>query len=369
MSPKISVIIPVYNVEPYLRQCLDSVVNQTMRDIEIICVNDGSTDGSLAILEEYAAQDERITVISQENGGLNAARNAGLSRVTGEYIAIVDSDDWVELNICERVYGAAQKANAEVVMFLFNQIKDQQILKPDLCRIPWSEKCSDYDKLHALFTNPPNCWSRIWKKTLILDNKITFPENLIVGEELPFVTEAVLRANKMVLLPQALYNYRIRGGSIMGDRSHPRYLQYSLAFNQTIEATRRIPISQDLIHYLYAVKVRTLYYTWPSIANSLKKRYIRAIWNNITEEEYELLVNNRLPISSVIKYFMLQGKGSFCSRSWSYVKYLKALFADWLAKKLIPHSSFLQQLFDTNKEQRETIQRLQKHLFNPDKKL
>lgn len=369
MSPKVSVIIPVYNVEPYLRQCLDSVVNQTMREIEIICVNDGSTDGSLAILEEYAAQDERITVISQENGGLNAARNAGLKRVNGEYIAIVDSDDWVELSLCKRVYAVAKDTDAEVVMFLFNQIKGLQLQKPDPYKISWLYKYSADDKLHTLFTNPPNCWSRLWKTSLIQNNQIKFPEDLVVGEELPFVVEAILRANKMVFLPQALYNYRIRGGSIMGDRSHPRYLQYAQAFNQTIEMARRLPISQDLIHYLYEVKVCTLYYTWPSIAKSLKKRYARAIWNNITEEEYILLVNNRLPISAIIKYFMLQGKGSFCSRNWSYIKYLKAFFADWLAKKLVPHSSFIQQLLDTNKEQRGTIQRLQEHLYNSDKKL
>ena len=90
---KISVVIPVYNVENYLEECLDSIVNQTMKDIEIICVNDGSTDGSLNILNDYAARDERFTVVSQENGGHAVATNRGMSMATGKYLYLMDSDD------------------------------------------------------------------------------------------------------------------------------------------------------------------------------------------------------------------------------------------------------------------------------------
>ena len=96
MQPKVSVIIPVYNVEKYLRQCLDSVVNQTLKDIEIICIDDGSTDNSLNILKEYAQKDNRIKIISKKNGGLSSARNAGLKFATGEFVGFVDSDDYIE---------------------------------------------------------------------------------------------------------------------------------------------------------------------------------------------------------------------------------------------------------------------------------
>ena len=93
--PKVSVIIPVYNVEKYLRECLDSVVNQTIKDIEIICVNDGSTDGSLDILNEYCSNDDRFVIINQENQGLSVARNNGLNSASGDYIAFIDSDDYL----------------------------------------------------------------------------------------------------------------------------------------------------------------------------------------------------------------------------------------------------------------------------------
>ncbi|MBR5160328.1 MAG: glycosyltransferase family 2 protein, partial [Thermoguttaceae bacterium] len=115
--PAISVIIPVYNVEPYLRECLDSVVNQTFRDIEIICVNDGSTDGSPAILEEYAAKDSRIIIIHQQNGGLSAARNSGMNAAKGDFILFVDSDDYIKQNTLEITYNAAIESGAEMVMF------------------------------------------------------------------------------------------------------------------------------------------------------------------------------------------------------------------------------------------------------------
>ena len=111
---KISVIIPVYNVEKYLRRCLDSVINQTFRDLEIICVNDGSTADSLHIFEEYKKQDDRIILLNQENMGQGNARNIGLKIARGEYIGFVDADDWIDLNFFEKLYEAAKKYDADV---------------------------------------------------------------------------------------------------------------------------------------------------------------------------------------------------------------------------------------------------------------
>ena len=104
MNCRVSVIVPVYNVEKYLKQCLDSLINQTLEDIEIICVNDGSTDSSLNILEEYQNKDNRIKIISQENKGVSAARNLGLKNAKGEYLLFIYADDWVELNALEELF-------------------------------------------------------------------------------------------------------------------------------------------------------------------------------------------------------------------------------------------------------------------------
>lgn len=106
---KVSVIIPVYNVEKYLRECLDSVINQTLSDIEIICVNDGSTDNSLAILEEYAQKDTRIKIISKRNEGAGKARQAAIKKASGEYLAFLDGDDYYKSDFVEKMYASAKK--------------------------------------------------------------------------------------------------------------------------------------------------------------------------------------------------------------------------------------------------------------------
>lgn len=119
--PKISIIVPVYNVEPYLSQCLESLLNQTMKEIEVICVNDGSKDSSLQILREYAAKDDRIQVIDQPNSGVSIARNNALKKVRGEYFMFVDSDDWLVLETCEVAYSYAMQSNADCLMFSYTK--------------------------------------------------------------------------------------------------------------------------------------------------------------------------------------------------------------------------------------------------------
>lgn len=117
VSPKFSIIIPIYNVEDYLSKCLDSVIEQTLMDIEIICVNDGSKDKSLNILQQYSNNDNRIRIISKENGGLSSARNAGLKVAKGDYICFLDSDDYAEPNLCERLYTEILEYKPDIIAF------------------------------------------------------------------------------------------------------------------------------------------------------------------------------------------------------------------------------------------------------------
>ena len=121
MAPKLSVVVPVYNVENYLSKCLDSILKQTLEDIEIICVNDGSTDGSANILQDYKKKDPRIIVLEQENQGLGAARNTGIRTARGEYIGFVDSDDFIEPTMYEKLYEKACKFQLDIVLSLFLQ--------------------------------------------------------------------------------------------------------------------------------------------------------------------------------------------------------------------------------------------------------
>ena len=127
-TPKVSVIIPVYNTEKYLRECLDSVINQTLKEIEIICVDDGSTDSSLEILKEYANKDNRFTIITQQNLHAGVARNAGLAVAKGEYVSFLDSDDWFELKILEETTKILKETDSELCCCKyrnFNELKNK----------------------------------------------------------------------------------------------------------------------------------------------------------------------------------------------------------------------------------------------------
>ncbi len=124
--PRVSVIVPVYNAQSHLRQCLDSITGQTLREIEIFCVDDGSTDGSAQILEEYRGRDSRLHVIRQENAGAGAARNRGLAEASGEYLSFLDADDFFEPDMLESAYERAVSGNAQIVVFRSDQYHTEE---------------------------------------------------------------------------------------------------------------------------------------------------------------------------------------------------------------------------------------------------
>ena len=191
--PKISVIIPVYNVEKYLAECLTSVVNQTFKDIEIICVNDGSTDNSPKILEEFAQKDDRIRIINQENQGLSAARNTGLDVETGEYVSFLDSDDFVRTDL----YADIQKLlPAELICFnakIFPISEKYRTLQNyTQCQFdgeqPMEEKLILKTNVHV--------WNKVFRTSIIKENNIRFPKGLYF-EDFPFVCEYMLSINSV----------------------------------------------------------------------------------------------------------------------------------------------------------------------------
>ena len=216
--PKVSVIIPVYNVEKYLRECLDSVINQTLKDIEIICVNDGSTDNSLQILEEYADKDSRIKIINKDNGGVSSARNAGLDIAQGEFIGFLDSDDYLDLNFYECLYNRANETNSDIVvceyMYRFQDNKRGKIfLKVDKNVVTSIMK----EKFECLYL-PLYCYvyNKIYKKASIKEN---FVEGLNF-EDIYFTTNILSDNNKMSVAENVAYYYRDHSNSIVNDNSN-----------------------------------------------------------------------------------------------------------------------------------------------------
>lgn len=212
----ISIIIPIYNVEKYLSQCLDSVINQTYKDLEIICVNDGSPDNSLKILEEYRKKDERIKIINQENQGLAGARNTGIDNAQGEFVFFLDSDDWLPLNAIELLYNKQKKENADIIIAGRNTItskNEQKFLPRD-----YKENLDFKKYIKKSFKDgsfrPSSC-GKLYKKEIIKENKIYFPRGLLY-EDLIFVIKFLYYSKKIVILREYIFNYRFeREGSII----------------------------------------------------------------------------------------------------------------------------------------------------------
>ena len=185
-NPKVSIVIPIYNVEKYLRQCLDSVINQTLKDIEIICVNDGSKDSSLDIILEYEANDPRIVVIDKKNSGYGNSMNRGFDIAKGEYIGIVESDDYAELNMFETLYNCAKQDDLDVVksgfFFYYSKPTERNIPAPVASKVmcsrifcPVTDFKSPKEQVE-FFNIKPTIWSAIYKKDFIRSNNIRFNE-------------------------------------------------------------------------------------------------------------------------------------------------------------------------------------------------
>jgi glycosyltransferase involved in cell wall biosynthesis len=201
---KISVIVPVYNVEPYLRRCLDSIIRQSYRNLEIILVNDGSPDNCGVICDEYAAKDERFKVIHKPNGGVASARNTGLAIATGDWVGWVDSDDWIEAGMFETMLKSAESHSADIV------ICSREESYPDHCfRMGWQQpELLDKKQAIALLVEDDliqsYLWDKLWRRELFQD--ITIPQ-LEVFEDMAVMYRLFMRAERVVCLPNELYHY------------------------------------------------------------------------------------------------------------------------------------------------------------------
>ena len=218
---KFSIIIPIYNVEQYLAQCLESLWVQDFEDYEVICVNDGSTDGSRAILTEWKERLPQMRVIDRENGGLSVARNTGLKAATGDYVVFVDSDDWLETNALKTLDTGLRPPTSDLRpldMLCFACRRTDSNAFDTFA--PEQADGWDYYNRHALEPRvvPFVCvWQRCYRRQFLLDNDLWFREG-ILHEDNEFTPRACLKAKNVRVIPDALYNYRVRPGSIMTTR-------------------------------------------------------------------------------------------------------------------------------------------------------
>lgn len=207
--PKISVIIPVYNVEDYLAECLKSVVEQTFDDFEVLVINDGSPDHSQKIIDQYVKKYPFVHSFIKENGGLSSARNYGLKKSKAKYVYFLDGDDFIAPNLLQSCYDKIKETDADVVYFDFFEYYSSENMRilPGLKNV-----CGEKKK--QFMVSPPAAWNKVFRKNLFLDHEIFFPEGKWY-EDLATTPRILIHAEKLEYLNEPLYYYRQREGSIM----------------------------------------------------------------------------------------------------------------------------------------------------------
>lgn len=262
-KPLVSIIVPVYNVEKYLEKCLESLVNQTLKNIEIICVNDGSPDNCGEILDNYKAIDSRIIVIEQKNSGLSAARNTGMKYVNGEYIMFVDSDDWIDIDTCELAYNAAEKNKADLVMWsyvreyedssneklmfwedgkVFEKNEVKKLLQRRICGL-LGEELAHPDYANALET----VWGKLYLAERLLKNNVYFVNTKEIGtEDALFNLYALGYINRAVYIKKCLNHYRKdNNASLTKNYKKNLYMQWQHLFDLMQEYIDKNNLSSD----------------------------------------------------------------------------------------------------------------------------
>lgn len=229
-QPKISIIVPFYNLELYVERCLNSLVNQTFSAIEILCINDGSTDNTLNILETFAKTDNRIKIITQKNSGVSSARNTGIKNAKGDFLLFIDGDDYIELNACELLYEKALETDADMICFWRRFVFGNGYIKN--ISIPVNTYIAKqpflfYDYYFETFLLTSGCYmcDRLYKKSFLAKHHLFFKENISWREDSLFIYEALLANPKIYITNYILYNYYVLTSNSLSKIKNEKFIQ------------------------------------------------------------------------------------------------------------------------------------------------
>ena len=269
---EISVIIPCYNVEKYLNECLDSIITQSFDDIEIICVDDGSTDNTPNILKEYERLDSRVKLFFQENKGVGAARNKGLSHASGNYIYFADSDDYLEKNALSEMHGLAKDKSLDLLMFkLVNFNEKTNEMDSNYSNIPFLNKNSILtynDFKDDLFRVDVTVYTKFFKRELIVN--VLFDESVIFGDNIFFINY-IFDAKRIYFYDKCLYYRRIRDDSVISS-SNERHSDIIIVFNKIEALLKEKGLYDEFKESLFVSKINGCHYRYSQI-NIENKEY------------------------------------------------------------------------------------------------
>ncbi|MCM1338071.1 MAG: LicD family protein [Muribaculaceae bacterium] len=333
---KVSIILPVYNVERYLRQALDSVLNQTLQEIEIICINDGSTDNSLTILEYYAKKDSRVKIYNQNNQGPGIARNLGISKASGEYIMFLDPDDWYTLDACETAYNQIEKNKNDFVMFnFFKYFEENETLEIADWRLkPFKKNFEDENLKLCNFKNYIKCsftWSQIYSKKFITENNIKYSQGKL-GEDVPFYIKALIYANTISIIQKPLYYYRIHKNSV-SFAYNKQWRDLIAVRYQCVDMLNERQIEKMQLQTILSYLIRSLLYWYDLIEKD--KTQVRKDFYNELRKFYTLLDKN-YDINLIRDYINWQKFQNICKYSWNQkilLEFLQNIFSISLVEK------------------------------------
>lgn len=302
MNPKVSVIVPCYGVEKYLDRCLNTLVNQTLHEIEIILVDDGSLDKVPQMCDNWQLKDSRIKVIHKKNGGLGFARNSGLNMASGEYVAFIDSDDFVDSSMFESLYNEAITSNADAVFCGFRSEQKDGSWK-DCNEIQLRTVFEGNDVLNFMLdmiASAPyepcerkfqmSVWHSIYKREIIFQNNILFPsERYVVSEDIPFQVDFLSKANRIVYVPEVYYSYCLNASSLTATYKPEKIDLYKNLRELLIQKTISIPNSKIRINRLYIGYLRHNLMLLANSARTDKRQIIRYVcdldtWKEIKSE-------------------------------------------------------------------------------------
>lgn len=286
---EISVIIPVYNVEKYLRECIDSVCNQTFKDIEIICVDDGSDDSSLEILKEYEVKDKRFKIFENSHEGPSSARNIGLDNAEGKYIYFMDSDDFIEHDALEKLYNTAEKNDTDMVIFKLINLDDDTME-----RYPSTYYDMDYfigienrvfkydDVLEYIYKIPVSLPGKFYKSELLSDIRF---EMGIIFEDNPFFVESLFKSERIYFLNEYLYIRRVRPKSIT--TSNKNFADFITVSDMLIDISKRYGVYDKTKKYLFRKILNNMFLRFLQVEEENREYYFARMKENLLSKKDE----------------------------------------------------------------------------------
>lgn len=317
MKPKISIIVPIYNVEEYLTECIESILNQTFKEFELILVNDGSTDNSGDICEKYKNIDDRIKVIHKNNGGVSSARNAGLSIAEGKFIGFVDSDDLIHVEMYEALYKLAVDNEADIVsasVKCFNDIKELDKIESSNYKINIYEN----NIIEANYNDELNevaVWNKIYKSKIF--SNIRFPEGRIY-EDVSTTYKLYLNCNKLVDIKRELYFYRVRAGSITRNKFNDKRFDIVPMYEEQYSILHdKYNYIGERIKYDYYVNLKCIFIDIINEDIENKKYYLEKT-SKLMRKEIKYITKNKIVsnkdklISIIIAYTPVLANFVFC---------------------------------------------------------